>query len=183
MTSGFGLARIPVLVAFGALLGDKGNGLTWDAPRGLQQGHWEKDASLLDFRFQVDSRRDGVNGVLLRLELSGKIAEGQIPAGLRALPQASLSVANPAPGVIRSRAHLDGFRTAWRALLDEVRKNFGLIPIHLLVAAPLSAAVECGRRLIAVDPSIHVYEAGEDPNRTFGYQLTVRAGEAWKAPH
>jgi CRISPR-associated protein Cmr6 len=174
----FGFARIPALVAFGALLGDKGNGLTWDAPRGLKQGHWDPDAAALDFRREVGRGWTDATGVVLLVELSGAISKSQIPAGLRSLPMTTLSVANPAPGLIRSRAHLNAFRDAWRSVLDEIRKNFGLIPIHLLAAAPLSAAVECGRRLIAVDPPIHVYEAGEDSNRTFGYQLTVRAGTA-----
>jgi nucleoside phosphorylase/CRISPR/Cas system CMR subunit Cmr6 (Cas7 group RAMP superfamily) len=180
----FGFARIPVLAAFGALLGDKGTGQTWDAPRGLEQGAWDPQAGALRFDVSTDRKREGVDGVVVRLELSGAIDDAQVPTHLRDLPQATLRVKDttPVPGVIRSREHLNQFRAAWRELISKVREHFGAVPLHLLAAAPLSAAVVCGRALVAADAPVHVYEAAADATRVFQYGLSVTAGDAYEDP-
>lgn len=174
----FAFAPIPLLVAFGRLLGDKQPARVFDCLRPTGTWRWESEPPALGWKYEPPRRSNAERkDVAVLLSLSGtvdhKLIERWLPASYDIY---EIALAAPAPSVIRSEAQLDEFRGHWRKLLDDVRQNHGSdARIHLFPAIPLSVAIECGRRLLPkVDPEIHVYD---NQHRAFHYALTIGGPE------
>jgi hypothetical protein len=159
----FGLAPIPLLVLLGRCLSNK-------VPVDLFQCHrtradrwtWYEDGEPL--RYTTTRLRDGAGRkVVVILSVSGKLSLADVPAGLGAGTAVyEIAVEGLVPGltVLRRREDLEGFRTAYRALLAELRVRHGVgCELHLQPAVPAPVAIACGYDLLPkVDPDIIVYD-------------------------
>jgi hypothetical protein len=159
----FGLAPIPPLVLLGSCLSNK-------VPVDLFQCHrtrpdrwtWYEDGKPL--QYTTTRLRDGAGRkVVLILSVSGKLSLADVPDGLSAgTPVYEIAVEGLVPSVtvLRRREDLEAFRSAYRALLAELRVRHGAgCELHLLPAVPAPVAIACGYDLLPkVDPDIIVYD-------------------------
>lgn len=156
----FALAPMPLLVAFGAALGDLRPMEVYQLHR---EGGWAwpgatraEEITLLEP--ECASPRE--NAALL-LSLSGIIhraeAETCLPSGT---PIYELRAAAPGRDMMRSRDQLRRLRRACRHALTRIRSECGPeVALHTFLAMPASAAVELGRLLLPKsDPRLHLYD-------------------------
>ncbi len=176
----FALARIPLLVSWGAKLDDKVRVLPFQRHRTDGDNPWiwpetESDPAT----FSVESIRVGIrqDRVALLLSLSGTIKLDELPASIDSTwniyeirPDAPTE---SGPNLIASRKTLREFEGALRRLLATIEKNHGKIPsVAFFPAIPVSAAIQVGRTLMPdVSPAWRVFD--RDDNGTFVEMLEV----------
>ena len=157
----FAFALLPLLVHLGSKLDDAFAADIYDSHRAT--GSWEWPESMAAARFETSFPADSsaADEAVLILNVSGSIADAEVPPALADLPRwtLALSTATPGPGPLRSGADLAAFSTAVRNLFSEVeRRAKHTQRMHVLAALPLSAAVELGRVHDAhVHPHLAIY--------------------------
>ncbi|MEU9705290.1 HNH endonuclease [Streptomyces sp. NPDC047981] len=162
--SAFGFARLPLLVYFGSRLNDTFAVTTYQRHRSTEAWNWP-DAQGPGRPFVTETHgsvsRDAEEGVLI-LNVSGSIQAEELPDELAELPRWVIRPQGivPAVDVIDSRATLDEFVNAIRQLLSDLEaQHKGIQRLHVLAAAPLSAAVELGRvHESHVHPTLAIYD-------------------------
>lgn len=161
----FGMDHVPNVVALGAFIGDERLVELHDHHR--DTGEWTWPAS--DQTIEVEElglpndvvRQPG--GVVLRVEVSGAIADENVRAVLSEAPSAEVRVRVKGArevGVIRSQADLEAIRLAVRRVLAAVReKRPEAETIHLFVFGPCSVAFRVGQELhLRSSPPVQTYQ-------------------------
>lgn len=175
----FAIAPIPMLVALGALLGDKLPGVVFERHRHLADVDpvrawcWEADGPELDWLpLKPPRAHRGATDVALMLSVSGSVDHNAVAEVLpRQHPQYEIKLKKPGTNVVRTKAQLASFVERWRQALDHIRETYGeTVRVHVFPAVPVSVAVECGRRMLQADPTLRIYNA---TGGAFRYALTV----------
>jgi nucleoside phosphorylase len=176
----FGFAPIPILMAFGRILGDKRSARIFERHRHSDSWLWESNGQELGWRINRPSIKRNSEHVVILLSVSGSVSTTEIPDTLsNSTPVYEITVARPLPNIVRTEQQLQEFLDKWRELLNEIHEFYGSgVQIHLLPATPLSISIECGRRLLPkVDPTIHIYDKSGD---RFNYAITIGERGAWR---
>jgi hypothetical protein len=160
----FGLAPIPLLVAFG-------NALSNTIQTDLFQCHRDRAERWCWYQgeppvaYATSLLRAGTHprNVAVVLSLSGTVSESALPAAIDqtfTVYVLTLRGATPNPGFLRQREDLEAFRLTYRELLATiVRDHEGLGLVHLFPAAPAPIAIACGFDLLPkAHPAIAVYD-------------------------
>lgn len=173
----FGFARLPLLVYFGSRLDDTFAVTIYQRHRSTQAWSWpEFPAAPLDFVLEsVPALREQTSEGVLVLNISGSIQEEELPEQLRDLPrwQVSPDGVEPSVDVINSIDTLAAYTSTLRSLMSKLEAQHKHIRrLHVLAAAPVSAAVALGRLHDAhVHPNLAIYD------RTDGrYTVAVEIG-------
>ena len=164
----FAFARLPLLVHLGSRLDDAYSVSIYQRHRSTQGWDWPDGAADTEFRHDAPSGADADEAVLL-VNASGTVQLGELPAELRGLPVYVIAPdgVTPHPDTVASPASLVSFEKAARAVLADIEATrMHVRRLHVVAAAPLSAAVVLGR---VRDPHVHpayvVYDRADS-----GYQ-------------
>ena len=161
----FAFARLPLLVHLGSKLDDTFATDVYDSHRTTGSWEWPTAEAAARFDTSAPANPSDADEAVLILNVSGSIADKEVPTALAGLPRWTLELANatPSPGPLRSAADLARFSVAVRDLLAEVERQAKQTQrLHVLAALPLSAAVELGRVHDAhVHPRLAVYNRAD----------------------
>jgi len=141
----FGLAPQPLLIKLGTLLSDLYNADVYQLHREPATWQW------LDHDYDVRHRIVSASGVgkiiALKLELSATITDDRIRNSLgKNCAIWSITHDNPNNDYLKSRLHLQDFRTQVRKAFDQIKAQHGEdAAIHVFPAMPVSTAIELGR--------------------------------------
>ena len=174
----FALAPIPVLVQFGAVLGNKVAADVYQRHRDTEAWCWKSDGEPVEYDFRELQRGSSTGAVGLVLSLSGKIRLDQVPDRVRAsatLYELTLKGQEPRPTYLRLRDDLARFATAYREALAIIRAaHSGLAQLYVFPAVPAPVAVVMGRELLPkVDPVLLVH----DFDKVNGFQPRVKVND------
>lgn len=157
----FGLGPIALLMALGEALGNVG---TVDVYNLRRPGIWAwgeerpPESAVVVERPAETAQRD----VAIAFSVSGVVQEGEITTAVRERPfdPYRLRIEAPRLDAVVTREQLAELRDAWRALLQDIRRDHGAeCIVHLFPAVPVALAVECGRALLPKsDPEIRIYD-------------------------
>jgi nucleoside phosphorylase len=175
----FGFAPIPILVAFGRILGDKRSAQIFERHRHSNSWCWEPNGQDLGWHINRPDIRRSSEHVVILLSVSGSVTTTEIPCTLGiSTPVYEITVNCPHFNIVRTEEQLQEFSGKWRELLNEIHQFYGSgVQIHLLPATPLSISIECGRRLLPkVDPIIHIYDKS---NNKFNYAISIGERGVW----
>lgn len=176
----FGFAPIPILMAFGRILGDKRTARIFERHRHSDSWRWESNGQDLSWHINRPSIKRNSEHVVILISVSGSVTATEIPDKLSAsIPVYEITVSKPSFNIVRTEQQLQEFISKWRELLNEIHESYGSrVQIHLLPATPLSVSIECGRRLLPkVDPTIHIYDKSGDQ---FNYAITIGERGVWR---
>lgn len=159
-----GLAPMPLLVALGGTLSNKVQTDFFQCHRD-RDDRWTWHTDGTPASYVTVPRRQGrrPGKVAVTLSLSGTISVDQLPSTIDAgftIYDLSLEGSLPNPGFLRTRADLDSFRIAYRALLAQiVRENPTVSEVHIFPAVPAPAAIVLGFDLLPkVHPALIVHD-------------------------
>jgi nucleoside phosphorylase len=184
----FAIGPIPMLVALGNLLGDKIAGMVYERHRHLADvdpasaWHWEEEGPPLAWTpFQPPRYQRGATDVAVLLSISGPVDPSAVAAVLpQQHPQYEIRLDEPHTSVVKTKVQLASFVRMWREVLDHIRETYGeTVRVHVFPAVPVSAAVECGRRMLQVDPILRIYNA---MGGVYRYALSVGPSGARREP-
>jgi hypothetical protein len=171
----FALAPIPILVLFGAILGNKVAADVYQRHRDTEAWCWKTDGEPVDYRFEKIKEGLPGGGVALVLSLSGKVSAEAVAksAGDSAtLYELTLKDQEPRLTYLRLRDDLARFATSYREALAVIRAAHpGLGELGVFPAVPAPVAVLMGRELLPkVDPVLLVH----DFDKVNGFQQRVK---------
>ena len=141
----FGLAPQPLLVKLGTLLSDLYSANVYQLHREPFTWKW------LEHEYDVEHRiippTSDREVVALKLELSATISDDRVRNCLGGHCSIwSLTHDDPNNDYMKSRLHLQDFRSQARRALDQIKEKHGEdMEIHVFPAMPVSAAIELGR--------------------------------------
>lgn len=159
----FALAPVALLIQLGYSLGGierveafqkhrSPEGWSWPAVENV--GEW--------FQTAYNPARGGTSEaeVALLLSVSAKVDRSEVFKLLGDnVHLYELTAPTPGADYLRSRARLQSFGEAFRALLNTIRDSHGCErPLHLFAAVPAPVAIEVGRSIQRFHPSICLYE-------------------------
>lgn len=175
----FALASMPLLIHFGAELGETIPSDVYHNNRSDNSWRW-KPQSNDSFEYIIEkpvlSNAHQVKAVSLNLSLSGTIHTDEI---IKAIESPTciykMTIAEPSRNYLKAKSQLDLFKAEMRSLLRQIRETHGSdCKIHLFPAIPASIAVSLGQLLLPKsDPPIHVYENNQRYGDGFRYALTI----------
>lgn len=141
----FGLAPQPLLIKLGTLLSDLYDADVYQLHREPATWKWLKHEYDVEHRIVTASRYSKVVG--LKLELSATITDDRIRNILgEDCSIWSITHDNPNNDYLKSRLHLQDFRSNARLAFDQIKAQHGEDAIiHVFPAMPVSAAIELGR--------------------------------------
>ncbi len=152
----FALARWPLLVYLGALLGDKLEIDVYQRHRATDSWAWPVDTVDHGFSFEVVCQGEATGDVALVLSMSAAVHVHEVPRGLEGCRVYRVTPAGcegPHSDVVDSPAALKSAEAALRAVLADVEQHRKTARrLHVLGAAPLSVFVALGR---VVNREIH----------------------------
>lgn len=152
----FAFARLPLLVHLGSRLDDAYGVSIYQRHRSTQGWDWPDGASDTVFGHRAPAGDDDkADEAVLLVNASGTVQLNELPDALRALPVYVVAPdgVTPHTDTVASPASLVSFETAVRAVLADVEATRKQVRrLHLVAAAPLSAAVVLGR---VRDPHVH----------------------------
>ncbi|GHD97328.1 SAVED domain-containing protein [Streptomyces naganishii] len=146
----FGFARLPLLVYFGSRLDDTFAVTIYQRHRSTEAWNWpDNPAPSTSFTTTSPQNppQDAEEGVLV-LNISGSIQADELPENLQELPRWVINPAGSVPSVdvIDSLETLSEFTNSLRSMLSSMEAQHKHMRIlHVLAAAPVSAAVALGR--------------------------------------
>ncbi|MEU4085597.1 SAVED domain-containing protein [Streptomyces aureus] len=146
----FGFARLPLLVYFGSRLDDTFAVTIYQRHRSTEAWNWpDNPAPSTSFTTTSPQNppQDAEEGVLV-LNISGSIQADELPENLQELPRWVINPAGRVPSVdvIDSLETLSEFTNSLRSMLSSMEAQHKHMRIlHVLAAAPVSAAVALGR--------------------------------------
>lgn len=147
----FGLAPIPLLIAFGKLLGDKIPMDVYQRHRSTEGWTWPVSDTLLEFHLDEPTLATRAGDVALVLSISDSVqypdVQAAVPAGT---PIYEIRIKDPRRDCVRSHEDVQAFAFTWQRTLEIIRaRHRDEAPrIHVFAAIPNSLAIECGRRLL-----------------------------------
>lgn len=152
----FAFARLPLLVHLGSRLDDAYGVSIYQRHRSTQGWDWPDGASDTVFGHRaLAGHDDKADEAVLLINASGTVRRDELPDALRALPVYVVAPDDVTPhtDTVASPASLISFETAVRAVLADVEATHKQVRrLHVIAAAPLSAAVVLGR---VRDPHVH----------------------------
>jgi len=151
----FAFARLPLLVHLGSQLDDAYGVSIYQRHRSTQSWDWPDGASDTVFGHRAPAGDDKADEAVLLVNASGTVQPNELPDALRALPMYVVAPdgVTPHTDTVASPASLVSFETAVRAVLADVESTRKQVRrLHVVAAAPLSAAVVLGR---VRDPHVH----------------------------
>jgi hypothetical protein len=164
----FGLAPIPLLIAFGKLLGDRVPMHVYQRHREPAGWSWPRSEAQLEFHLVEPEVTADTGDVALVLSISDSVQTSDILAAAPpGAPVYEIRVDDPRRDCVRSREDARSFATVWQRAQDVIRARYreSTPRIHLFPAIPNSIAIECGRVLLAKTHSpLLIY----DHNREIG---------------
>ncbi|MET9721669.1 HNH endonuclease [Streptomyces zaomyceticus] len=162
--SAFGFARLPLLVYFGSRLDDTFAVTIYQRHRSTEAWNWP-DNPAPSTSFTTTSPQNlpqGAEEGVLVLNVSGSIQADELPEDLKKLPRWVINPAGRVPSVdvIDSLETLSEFTNSLRSMLSFLEvKHKHMQTLHVLAAAPVSAAVALGRVHDAhVHPKMAIYD-------------------------
>ncbi|MGB8943106.1 MAG: HNH endonuclease [Streptomyces sp.] len=162
--SAFGFARLPLLVYFGSRLDDTFAVTIYQRHRSTEAWDWPNSpAPSTNFTTTspLNLPQGAEEGVLL-LNVSGSIQADELPEDLKELPRWVINPADRVPSVdvIDSLETLSEFTNSLRSMLSALEaQHKQMQTLHVLAAAPVSAAVALGRVHDAhVHPKMAIYD-------------------------
>ena len=162
----FGLAPIPLLIAFGKLLGDKTPAHVYQRSREPAGWEWPDHGERLDYEIVAEKKLGDVHDVGLVLSVSDAVqrpdVEAVLPAGA---PVYELRIAVPRRDCVRSPEDVSRFLAEWQRLLGRVRDwHQAHAPrLHLFPALPNSLAIALGRGVLQKAHSrLSIYDLNRD---------------------
>ena len=162
----FAFARLPLLVYLVSKLDDAYPVRVYQRIRDTETWQWPGGPTV-EFALRMPNPLAG-QGALLILNVSGSVADREIPERLRGLPRIVVEPvgATPEPDLVRSAESLAAFEACVRRTFAEIeRSNKGLEILHVIAALPISAAVTLGRvRDPHVHPTLLIYDRARVPN-------------------
>ena len=145
----FALARWPLLVHLGALLGDKLEADIYQRHRATDSWAWPVDPADSRFSFEVVCEGEAARDAALVLSMSAAVHMREVPKdleGCRLYRVAPAGHHSPHADVVDSPAALKSAETALRAVLADIEQFHKTARhLHVLGAAPLSVFVALGR--------------------------------------
>src|SRR5690606_23831226 len=148
--SAFGFARLPLLVYFGSRLDDTFAVTIYQRHRSTEAWNWP-DNPAPGTSFTTTPPRNlpqGAEEGVLVLNVSGSIQADELPEHLKDLPRWVINPAGKVPSVdvIDSLETLSEFTNSLRSMLSSLEaQHKHMQTLHVLAAAPVSAAVALGR--------------------------------------
>ncbi|MEU7734775.1 HNH endonuclease [Streptomyces griseus] len=162
--SAFGFARLPLLVYFGSRLDDTFAVTIYQRHRSAEAWNWP-DNPAPSTSFTTTSPQNlpqGAEEGVLVLNVSGSIQADELPEDLKELPRWVINPAARVPSVdvIDSLETLSEFTNSLRSMLSSLEaQHKHMQTLHVLAAAPVSAAVTLGRVHDAhVHPKMAIYD-------------------------
>ncbi|MET9098639.1 HNH endonuclease [Streptomyces antibioticus] len=162
--SAFGFARLPLLVYFGSRLDDTFAVTIYQRHRSTEAWNWP-DNPAPGTSFTTTQPRNlpqGAEDGVLVLNVSGSIQADELPEHLKELPRWVINPAGKVPSVdvIDSLETLSEFTKSLRSMLSSLEaQHKHMQTLHVLAAAPVSAAVALGRVHDAhVHPKMAIYD-------------------------
>ncbi|MFD5493686.1 SAVED domain-containing protein [Streptomyces sp. NPDC127091] len=162
--SAFGFARLPLLVYFGSRLDDTFAVTIYQRHRSAEAWNWP-DNPAPSTSFTITSPWNlpqGAEEGVLVLNISGSIQADELPEDLKELPRWVINPAGRVPSVdvIDSLKTLSEFTNSLRSLLSALEaQHKHMQTLHVLAAAPVSAAVALGRvHDVHVHPKMAIYD-------------------------
>ncbi len=169
----FAFARLPLLVYLGSRLGDAVSTDVYQRSRVTESWDWLESDHEAGFTVSAPEPSEEAEAVVL-LNVSGTIQRDELPRSLQAMPAYEIraddnTVADA--NVIRSQADLKRFELAFYELLGHIEERHKTVQtLHLVAAAPLTAAISVGRTINPqVFDSIAVYHRNGDD-----YEVALR---------
>ncbi|MEU7212533.1 HNH endonuclease [Streptomyces sp. NPDC044989] len=162
--SAFGFARLPLLVYFGSRLDDTFAVTIYQRHRSTEAWNWPENLAP-STSFTTTSPQNlpqGAEEGVLVLNVSGSIQADELPEDLKELPRWVINPAGRVPSVdvIDSLETLSEFTNSLRSMLSFLEaQHKHMQTLHVLAAAPVSAAVALGRVHDAhVHPKMAIYD-------------------------
>ncbi len=159
----FALAPVPLLIQLGHSLGGierveayqkhrSQDGWSWPVVEDL--GEWFQTA------YDAASSDSSEAEVAILLSVSAKVDRSEVFKLLGDnVAVYELTAITPGADFLRSRARLQSFGEAFRALLNEIRDSHGCErAVHLFAAVPAPVALEVGRSIQRFHPPVCLYE-------------------------
>lgn len=162
--SAFGFARLPLLVYFGSRLDDTFAVTIYQRHRSTEAWNWpDNPAPGISFTTTPPQKLpQGAKEGVLVLNVSGSIQADELPEHLKELPRWVINPAGKVPSVdvIDSLETLSEFTNSLRSMLSSLEaQHKHMQTLHVLAAAPVSAAVALGRVHDAhVHPKMAIYD-------------------------
>ncbi|MDT0438531.1 MULTISPECIES: HNH endonuclease [Streptomyces] len=162
--SAFGFARLPLLVYFGSRLDDTFAVTIYQRHRSTEAWNWpDNPAPGISFTTTPPQNHpQGAKEGVLVLNVSGSIQADELPEHLKELPRWVINPAGKVPSVdvIDSLETLSEFTNSLRSMLSSLEaQHKHMQTLHVLAAAPVSAAVALGRVHDAhVHPKMAIYD-------------------------
>lgn len=175
----FALARIPILIALGALLDDtlptkvypkrRVDGEVWGWPESTANSH--------DFEWGVlENGPDDPEQVTVVFSVSGSVEAERLPDEVTVnarVYEIRPVGANPSFDLVDTSKSLDAFGKCWRSLVAEIETHTLVTAVNLIPAVPTTVAVAIGRSVnMSVHPTMRVYDrVGHDAGYAFTLEL------------
>lgn len=169
----FAFARIPILIAAGAMLDDKVPADFYPASRtGELAWGWGDNTNIEEF--SISELGGSESSVLVVLSISGTVDFAKIPSEISGATTYCISPAEgaPHPEIIGNSETLDNFSKTWRTFLALIERDHPEVDsIAVIGALPLTAALSVGRhRMLDVQPPLRVYDLPVDGD---GYMFQI----------
>lgn len=169
----FALARIPILIHLGNILGDKVITDLYQRHRDDPVGWKWRKCEPIQFEFQNIQAGTDKKKIALLISLSGKISKKELPSHIDSeyyVYEITPLGKEPNRSILVSREILDSYQRTYQNALRTIEAEHGLGgELHLFTAIPAPVAVICGRELLKdVSPKLHVYD-----RMTKGYELAL----------
>lgn len=159
----FAICRIPLLVYLGYLLDDKIPTDLYQKHRSTDEGwRWDDSADTVDFSYRIARDGEDISKVAIVLSLSAAVGLDRLPAEFQERTTYELRPIDAIPhrDVLRARSSFDNFTQCFHRLLSELEvRHKAAAELHLVIAAPVSAAITCGRSIMRdAQPPVIVYD-------------------------
>jgi len=159
----FALARVPLLIALGAVLDDTVPTKVYPKRRGNDEGWgWPEDGQVVDFEWRtLNDGTDEATEVTVLFSVSGSIEMSRLPVELAATRIYEIKPVASVPNfdVVASAATVDNFALCWRAVIAQLETHEHVARVNLVPAVPTTVAVAIGRHINrSVHPPMRVYD-------------------------
>lgn len=165
----FGLARWPLLVYLGALIGDKVKTAVYQRHRATESWAWPSNMPTATFDWEL-VRAGIADQAVVVLSLSAAVHASEVPAHLGRLPTYRIAPEDdttPNYDIVGTPEALGSAERAFRDVLADIEQNRkAATRLHVMGAAPVSVCVAIGRTLTrGVHPKLILYDRHEDTYR------------------
>jgi len=154
----FALAPIPLLIKLGILLNDIQHVRVHQPVRNPKS--WRLSDAPDQIVYLIQQKAGTGLNVALNLSLSATITNDRIYDILgNDATIYTLTIKLPFNDFLKNQVHLDDFSKSLKLLMDKIKKEQGLVPLHIFPAIPVATAIEFGRTWMPkADMPLHIYD-------------------------